>query len=93
MAVPIASYVDNRSPEEEEEEDEDGLPPITFLPRTARTQIQRSINNTGGTHDSVSLPANPRPDHSVVQLSSPITEQQRRPPIYVVEEEGCFISL
>ena len=84
MAVPISSTVENRSPEEEEDE-EDGLPPITFLPRVVRTQIQ-NISDTAGTHDSV-----PTPDQSVVQLSNPISEQQR-PPIYVVEEEGNFIN-
>ena len=81
MAVPIASTED-WFPEEDDEEDEDGLPAITFLPRVVRTQVIRATSNTAGTHDSVSTP-----DRSVVQLSSPISEQ-RRPPIYVVEEEG-----
>ena len=80
--VPISSTVESRSPVEED--DEDGLPPINFLPRVVRTQIQRSISDTAATHDSV-----PTPDRSVVTLSSPISEQ-RRPPVYVVEEEGNF---
>ena len=85
MAIPISSTIENRSPVEEDD-DEDGLPPINFLPRVVRNEIQRSISDTAGTHDSV-----PTPDRSVVTLSSPISEQ-RRPPIYVVEEEGNFIN-
>lgn len=85
--VPISSTVENRSPAvEEEEDDEDGLPPINFLPRAVRTQIQRSISDTAAT-DGV-----PTPDRGVVTISSPISEQ-RRPPIYVVEEEGIFVNM
>ena len=91
MAVSIVSTEDRLLPEEE---DEDGLPPITFLPRVVRTEAHRTTSNTAGTHDrehdrvhdSVSTP-----DRSVVQLLSPFSEQ-RRPPIYVVEEEGNFIK-
>lgn len=85
MAVPIptASTVENRFPNEgDEDDDEEGLPVITFLPRAVRTQIQRNASSTANTDDGASSA-----DQSILQLSSPISEQ-RQPPIYVVEEEG-----
>lgn len=88
MAVPMASTVENRLPNQgndNEEDDDEGLPAITFLPRMVRTQIQRNTSDTASTHNGV-----PAADQSVLQLSSPISEQ-RRPPILVVEEEGNFI--
>ena len=87
MALPMGSTVENRLPDQEnDEEDDEGLPEITFLPRAVRTQIQRNTSATASTHNGVSTP-----DQSVIQLSSPISEQ-RQPPVYVVEEEGNFIN-
>lgn len=84
MALPMGSTVENRLPEEENEEEDDGLPEITFLPRAVRTQIQRNTSATASTQNGVSTA-----DHSVLDLSSPVSEQ-RQPPVYVVEEEGNF---
>lgn len=81
--LPMASTVENRFPSQEnyDEDEDDGLPPITFLPRVVRTQVQRNSSGTASAHNGVSTV-----DQTVLQLSSPISEQ-RQPPIYVVEEE------
>ena len=85
MALPMASTVENRlANNEEEDEDDEGLPPITFLPRVVCTQLQRNTTSTESSHNAPS-PA----DQSVLQLSSPTSAEQQQP-IYVVEEESKF---
>ena len=86
MALPMGPTVENRLPDQEnyEEDEDDGLPAITFLPRAVRTQIQTNTSATASNGVSTA-------DDSVLQLSSPISEQ-RQPPVYVVEEEGNFIT-
>lgn len=85
VAVPMASTEASTVPENrlnEEEEDDEGLPPITFLPRSIRNQIQRNASSTTSSHQGVTTA-----DQSVMQPSRPLVEQ-RNPPVYVVEEES-----
>jgi len=86
LALPMASIVEDRSADNvEEDEDDEGLPSIRFLPRVVCTQLQRNTNITESSHNGASPT-----DQSVLELSSPTSEQQQQQPIYVVEEESNF---